>query len=68
VNSETLVSATRAAGHRDARYLASRDDLAKTVAAIANPGDFVVFLGAGNITQWAAALPSELDSISGKSA
>jgi len=68
VNSETLVSATRAAGHRDARYLASRDDLAKTVAAIANPGDFVVLLGAGNITQWAAALPSELDSISGKSA
>ncbi|NTF32444.1 UDP-N-acetylmuramate--L-alanine ligase [Rhizobium skierniewicense] len=68
VNSETLVSATRAAGHRDARHLSSRDDLAKTVAAIAKPGDFVVLLGAGNITQWAAALPSELDSISGKSA
>lgn len=68
VNSETLVSATKAAGHRDARHLASRDDLARTVAAIANPGDFVVLLGAGNITQWAAALPSELDSISGKSA
>lgn len=68
VNSEALVSATRAAGHRDARHLCNRDDLAKTVAAIANPGDFVVLLGAGNITQWAAALPLELDSISGKSA
>jgi UDP-N-acetylmuramate--alanine ligase len=26
----------------------------------AKPGDFVVFLGAGNITQWAYALPKEL--------
>ena len=24
------------------------------------PGDFIVFLGAGNITQWAYALPKEL--------
>jgi UDP-N-acetylmuramate--alanine ligase len=24
------------------------------------PSDFVVFLGAGNITQWAYALPGEL--------
>jgi UDP-N-acetylmuramate--alanine ligase len=30
------------------------------VHAIARPGDFVVCLGAGNITQWAAALPAEL--------
>ncbi len=37
------------------------------VAGIAQPGDFVVLLGAGNITQWAAALPTELDAISGKS-
>ena len=27
---------------------------------LAKPGDFVVFLGAGNITQWAYALPKEL--------
>ena len=26
----------------------------------AGPGDYVVFLGAGNITQWAYALPKEL--------
>ena len=31
---------------------------------IANPGDFVVFLGAGNITQWAYALPRELGGAS----
>ena len=66
-SSEALVSAIKAAGHRDARVLEKREDLASQVAAIANPGDFVVLLGAGNITQWAASLPSELKSISGKS-
>ena len=30
------------------------------VRGVAQPGDFVVFLGAGNITQWAYALPKEL--------
>ena len=31
--------------------------LAGLVREIAHPGDYVVFLGAGNITQWAYALP-----------
>ena len=30
------------------------------VRELAGPGDYVVFLGAGNITQWAYALPGEL--------
>ena len=33
------------------------DDLAPLVADIARPGDLVVCLGAGSITQWANALP-----------
>ena len=33
------------------------------VFAIARPGDFVVCLGAGNITQWAAALPGEVAAL-----
>jgi UDP-N-acetylmuramate--alanine ligase len=33
------------------------------VHAIAKPGDFVVCLGAGNITQWAANLPAELTEL-----
>ena len=36
------------------------EDLAGIVAARAKPGDYVVCLGAGNITQWAYALPGEL--------
>ena len=66
-NAEALVERIRAGGHRDARYLPSSDHLAPIVAGIAQPGDFVILLGAGNITQWAAALPRELEAFSGKS-
>jgi UDP-N-acetylmuramate--alanine ligase len=65
VNSEALVSRIRASGHRDARSISSPAEIAPIVAGIAKPGDFVVLLGAGNITQWAATLPKELESISG---
>ncbi|KAB2669263.1 UDP-N-acetylmuramate--L-alanine ligase [Ochrobactrum sp. LMG 5442] len=60
VNSETLVSRIKTAGHRDARYANGPETLVPLVASIAEPGDFVVCLGAGNITQWAYALPKEL--------
>jgi len=60
VNSEALVSRIKTAGHRDARYANGPEALAPLVASIAEPGDFVVCLGAGNITQWAYALPKEL--------
>jgi UDP-N-acetylmuramate--alanine ligase len=30
---------------------------------MAAPGDFVVCLGAGSITNWAGALPAELDAL-----
>ncbi len=60
VNSETLTARIRAGGHRDARYIEGPQAIAPAVRALAAPGDFVVFLGAGNITQWAYALPKEL--------
>ena len=50
----------RAGGHRDARYIAEPAAIAPLVRDLAKPGDFVVFLGAGSITQWAYALPKEL--------
>ncbi len=37
--------------------------LASVVKSVARPGDYVVCLGAGNITQWAYALPGELDAL-----
>ncbi|MDH6232475.1 UDP-N-acetylmuramate--alanine ligase [Mesorhizobium soli] len=60
VSSEALVSRIRAGGHRDARYIEGPAAIAPIVRELAKPGDFVVFLGAGNITQWAYALPKEL--------
>jgi UDP-N-acetylmuramate--alanine ligase len=58
--SDALVSLIRAGGHRDARYIEGPQAIAPIVRELAKPGDFVVFLGAGNITQWAYALPREL--------
>ncbi len=55
-----LVAGLRTSGHRDARPLPSPDDLAGIVRGLARPGDIVVCLGAGSITQWAHALPGQL--------
>ena len=60
INSETLVARIRAGGHRDARHIDGPAAVAPIVRELARPGDFVVYLGAGNITQWAYALPGEL--------
>src|SRR5690606_5210494 len=61
-SAEALVERIRAGGHRVARAISGPADVAQAVRAIARPGDFVVFLGAGNITQWAYALPGELSA------
>jgi UDP-N-acetylmuramate--alanine ligase len=58
-----LVAAIKARGHRHALPLPSSEKLAGMVATLAGPGDYVVCLGAGNITQWAYALPGELASL-----
>ncbi|TWH36706.1 MULTISPECIES: UDP-N-acetylmuramate--L-alanine ligase [unclassified Aminobacter] len=60
ITSEALVARIRAGGHRDARYIEGAAAIAPLVKEMAEPGDFVVMLGAGNITQWAYALPGEL--------
>jgi UDP-N-acetylmuramate--alanine ligase len=58
--SEALVARIRAGGHRDARFIPGPEAIAPAVRALAKSGDFVVFLGAGNITQWAYQLPKDL--------
>jgi UDP-N-acetylmuramate--alanine ligase len=63
INRDALVRGLQERGHRSVSALASPEDLPATIADMANPGDFVVFLGAGNITQWANALPAQLDGI-----
>src|SRR6476620_10311789 len=60
---DALVQGLRAHGHRQVIPLDGAQDLARMVKRLAQPGDIVVCLGAGNITQWAYALPGELAAL-----
>jgi UDP-N-acetylmuramate--alanine ligase len=60
IDKESLTAAIKAHGHRQVLALPSPDDLPNMIRDLAKPGDYVVFLGAGNITQWAYALPGQL--------
>jgi UDP-N-acetylmuramate--alanine ligase len=57
------VQGLRTHGHRRVVALDSPEKLALLVSAMAQPGDYVVCLGAGSITQWAYALPGELKAL-----
>jgi UDP-N-acetylmuramate--alanine ligase len=57
---DSLVAALKAHGHRQVFALPGPQHLAKMVRGLAKPDDYVVMLGAGNITQWAYALPEQL--------
>jgi UDP-N-acetylmuramate--alanine ligase len=57
---DSLVQGLRTHGHRQVLALESPEKLASLIAGMAQPGDYVVCLGAGSITQWAYALPGEL--------
>ena len=60
VDRDALVAGLIAHGQRAARPLAAPADLAPIVRELARPGDIVVCLGAGSITNWANSLPAEL--------
>jgi len=63
VSRDALVDGLRARGHRSVVPLPGPEHLGEMVHAIAKPGDFVICLGAGTITQWAATLPAELAAL-----
>ncbi|MDB5432891.1 MAG: murC [Caulobacter sp.] len=58
-----LVEGLRRHGHRRALPLSSPDALAEMVREEAKDGDLVVLLGAGDITNWAYALPDQLKAL-----
>jgi UDP-N-acetylmuramate--alanine ligase len=60
---DALVQGLRTHGHRRVLALDDPDQLAGLVAEMVQPGDYVVCLGAGSITQWAYALPGELAAL-----
>jgi len=66
IDRDALVDGLRASGHRSVVALPGPEHLAEMVNAIARPGDYVVCLGAGTITNWAHALPGQLAELQGR--
>jgi UDP-N-acetylmuramate--alanine ligase len=63
VDRDALINGLHAHGHPAVTALMSPKHLAAVVVDIAQAGDIVVCLGAGNITAWAHALPADLTAI-----
>ena len=63
IDREALVDGLLMHGHRAALPLPGADALPRLIAELARPGDFVVCLGAGNISAWANALPGDLERL-----
>ncbi|WP_407166257.1 UDP-N-acetylmuramate--L-alanine ligase [Bradyrhizobium sp. ORS 111] len=63
IDRDHFAAGLRAHGHRSVMALPDAGELAKIVHGLAKPGDLVVCLGAGNITQWAYALPDQLKAL-----
>ncbi|MEM7568786.1 MAG: UDP-N-acetylmuramate--L-alanine ligase [Pseudomonadota bacterium] len=57
INSDSLAARATANGHRAVEAVADQASLISRLAETAKPGDLVVFLGAGDITRWAAETP-----------
>jgi UDP-N-acetylmuramate--alanine ligase len=64
---DALVEGLRAAGHRSVVPLPEPASLAEMINAMAKPGDYVICLGAGTITNWAHALPAQLAELQSQS-
>jgi len=62
VNATTLVTGLKRRGHRSAQEIAGPEELASQLATVAEPGDMIVCLGAGDITKWAAGLADAIAS------
>ncbi|OEJ67892.1 UDP-N-acetylmuramate--L-alanine ligase [Magnetovibrio blakemorei] len=60
IDRDALVAGLRGHGHRTVMPLTNPDELPEVIKDLARPGDMVVCLGAGNITQWANKLPERL--------
>jgi UDP-N-acetylmuramate--alanine ligase len=57
---DRLVEGIRHAGHARVYPIEGEDTLTRSVVALARPGDLVIGLGAGTISEWTRALPGRL--------
>ncbi len=61
VDKDALVSGIKKYGHKNAAAFNAPKELGDLICDRAEAGDFVIFLGAGDITKWAYDLPNELE-------
>ena len=62
ITAQVLASRIAGAGNRNVAYAVSFSDAVATVAALAQPGDMVLTLGAGSVSQLGAMILRKLDS------
>jgi UDP-N-acetylmuramate--alanine ligase len=60
VNSQALVEKIRSYGHRAAHYVSGMDEGVAAITAAAEPGDLVITLGAGSVSQAADKILDKL--------
>ncbi|WP_321397744.1 UDP-N-acetylmuramate--L-alanine ligase [Emcibacter sp.] len=65
---DSLVEGLHRFGHRQVSAIEGMADLPLKIAEVAEDGDIVICLGAGNITFWAYELPDALRALKGKGA
>ncbi len=60
VDKDYLVAGIKSHGHRSVQAINSSDELPAAISKIAKSGDYVIMMGAGNITAMAYDLPDKL--------
>lgn len=61
IDRDELAAGLRRHGHPNVLTVEGADDLTEAIARVAKPGDLVVGLGAGTISEWINALPKSLE-------
>jgi UDP-N-acetylmuramate--alanine ligase len=65
IDRDEMVQGLTRHGHPDARAIEAGDALADEIAPLLKPGDLVIGVGAGTITDWMNALPAQLQQRGG---
>ena len=60
VDSQVLLQKLRSYGHRSAHYVASLEEGIESICAVAEPGDLIITLGAGSVSQAADRILEKL--------
>ena len=66
IDRDELASGLRRHGHPHVLTVDDEEALVETIASVTKPGDIVVGLGAGTITDWMNALPKKLEEHRGR--